>query len=136
MDQEQEQYNVRSKPMPAPSDDNLAALQHFLTPRIDNKSLDHINTNMTFNNLNFFERRIAQDRNMVISMCSLMGWKQSEFLERSRLEAELALTKSKEGKSMDLVIKSIVHQEQEFKDKTDKRRGFGLLGRSSKKKMR
>jgi len=70
---------------------------------------------------------------MGITMCTLYGLKQSEYLLRGDLATFLNARRSRNAKSMDMFTTVVTKSDQVFRDETDKKKEFSWF-RFGKKK--
>ncbi len=94
---------------------------------------DHINMDMSFTNLNFFDLFRVDNLCEGINLCHIYDLKQSEFLFRGDLVALLISRRSKDARSFSLFTDVTTHQSQVFKDETEEKKGFSFFNFGKKK---
>ncbi len=104
------------------SNNVLLLLGDLLQPQTE--GFDHINMDMSFTNLDFFDLQKVENSSFLITWCSIWGLKRPMYLERNTLATLLVSKRSFRAKSMDLFTNTVTHQHQEFVDKTEKKTGF------------
>ena len=98
------------------------------------EGFDHINLDLSFTYLGNFDLEFVRDKCMAITMCSIYGLKQSEYLLRGDLAAFLNARRSRNAKSMDLFTTVVTKTDTQFTDKTDKKEGFSFFKNIGRKK--
>lgn len=106
-------------------------LGQMLEPETD--GFDHINMDMSFTNLNFFDLFKVDNLCEGINLCHIYDLKQSEFLFRGDLAALLISRRSKNARSFALFTDVTTHQQQTFKDETEEKKGFSFFNFGKKK---
>ncbi len=99
----------------------------------ETEGFEHINMDMSFTNLNFFDLFKVDNLSEGINLCHMYGLKQSEFLFRGDLAAILISRRSKDARSFALFTDVTTHQSQTFKDETEEKKGFSFFNLGKKK---
>ncbi len=106
-------------------------LGQMLEPETD--GFEHINMDMSFTNLNFFDLFKVDNLCEGINLCHIYELKQSEFLFRGDLAALLISRRSRDARSFALFTDVTTHQSQTFKDETEEKKGFSFFNFGKKK---
>ena len=99
----------------------------------ETEGFDHINMDMSFTNLNFFDLFKVDNLSEGINLCHMYELKQSEFLFRGDLAALLISRRSKDARSFALFTDVTTKQQQTFKDETEEKKGFSFFNFGKKK---
>ncbi len=99
----------------------------------ETEGFDHINMDMSFTNLNFFDLFKVDNLSEGINLCHMYELKQSEFLFRGDLASLLISRRSKDARSFALFTDVTTKQTQTFKDETEKEKGFSFFSFGKKK---
>ena len=106
-------------------------LGQMLEPETD--GFPHINMDMSFTNLNFFDLFKVDNISEAINLCHMLDLKQSEYLFRGELATILISRRSRDAKSFQLFTEVTTKTEQTFKDETEEKKGFGFFNLAKKK---
>jgi len=123
-------YDVRTKSRER-KEKILEYLGEMLIPVTE--GFKHINLDLSFTYLGNLDLFYVQDKSMGITMCTLYGLKQSEYLLRGDLATFLNARRSRNAKSMDMFTTVVTKSDQVFRDETDKKKEFSWF-RFGKKK--
>lgn len=128
-DQDRKQYNdykvgTRKTPL---TNNILVMLGDMLQPQTE--GFNQVNMDMSFTYQDSFDVQFAKNSSFLITFCKLYGLKKSEYIERSNLATHLNISRSKNGKSMELFTTTVTKAQQEYLDKTEKKRGWFNLGK-------
>lgn len=107
------------------SNNVLMLLGDILQPQT--QGYDHVNLDMSFSYQDHFGVGIVKNSSFLVTWFHVYGFKKALFLERSTLATHLVVSRSLDGKSMDLFIKSVGEQRQVFEDVSQKKTGFGAI---------
>ena len=118
-------YAVRNKSRQR-KEQLMEYLGDMLVPQTE--GFDHVNLDMTFTNLTFFDMAHVDNLSLSITLCKIYGLRQSEYLLRGMLASFLNSRRSKDAKSMDMFTTMVTKQKQEFVDKTESKAGFAMFG--------
>ncbi len=99
----------------------------------ETEGFEHINMDMSFTNLNFFDLFKVDNLSEGINLCHMYELKQSEFLFRGDLAAILISRRSKDARSFELFTDVTTKQHQTFKDETEEKKGFSFFSFGKKK---
>ena len=97
-------------------------LGQMLEPETD--GFPHINMDMSFSNLGFFDLFKVDNISEAINLCHMLDLKQSEYLFRGELATILISRRSKDARSFALFTDVTTKTEQTFKDETEEKKGF------------
>lgn len=114
------------------SNNVLMLLGELLQPATT--GFDHVNLDMSFSFQDHFGAAYVKNSSFLISFFQMWGCKKAEYIERGILATHLNVSRSLNGKSMELFTTTVTQQKQEFHDKTDKRTGFGRFFGGGKSK--
>ena len=106
-------------------------LGQMLEPETD--GFPHINMDMSFTNLNFFDLFKVDNISEAINLCHMLDLKQSEYLFRGELATILISRRSRDARSFALFTAVTTKTEQTFKDETEEKKGFGFFNFGKKK---
>ncbi len=106
-------------------------LGQMLEPETD--GFPHINMDMSFTNLNFFDLFKVDNISEAINLCHMLDLKQSEYIFRGELATILISRRSRDARSFALFTDVTTKTEQTFKDETEEKKGFFLFNSGKKK---
>ena len=106
-------------------------LGEMLEPETD--GFPHINMDMSFTNLNFFDLFKVDNISEAINLCHMLDLKQSEYLFRGELATILISRRSRDARSFALFTDVTTKTEQTFKDETEEKKGFSFFSLGKKK---
>jgi len=115
------------------SNNVLMLLGDLLQPQT--MGLDHINMDMSFTNLDFFDLSSVENSSYIIAHCRVWGLLRPLFIERNKLATKLISKRSFQAKSMELFTNTVSTQKQEFLDNTQKKTGFARIFGRKKEEM-
>jgi hypothetical protein len=125
----EDRLTIQNRKYP-PSNNILLMLGNLLQPQTE--GFPHINLDMSFTNVGMWDVGRVMDLSFVITYCHLYNLKRSEYQARSELATFLNIKRSEGAKSMELFTTTVTKQSQDFTDKTEKKTGIKLFGRSKK----
>ena len=99
----------------------------------ETEGFEHVNMDMAFTNLNFFDLFKVDNLSEGINLCHIYNLKQSEFLFRGDLATILISRRSKDARSFALFTDVTTKQQQTFKDETEEKKGFSFFNFGKKK---
>ena len=106
-------------------------LGQMLEPETD--GFPHVNMDMSFTNLNFFDLFKVDNISEAINLCHMLDLKQSEYLFRGELATILISRRSRDARSFALFTDVTTKSEQTFKDETEEKKGFSFFNFGKKK---
>ncbi|KKL86256.1 hypothetical protein LCGC14_1946530 [marine sediment metagenome] len=106
-------------------------LGQMLEPETD--GFPHINMDMSFTNLNFFDLFKVDNISEAINLCHMLDLKQSEYLFRGELATILISRRSRDARSFALFTDVTTKSQQTFKDETEEKKGFSFFNFGKKK---
>ena len=126
-EQERRQFNDfklgnRRSPI---SNNVLMLLGDLLQPQTT--GFDQINLDMSFSYQDHFGVQLVKNSSFLITFFSIWAFKKALYLERSNLATHLVVCRSLDGKSMELFTNTVATSKSEFKDTTEKKKGFANL---------
>lgn len=107
------------------SNNVLMLLGDILQPQTE--GFDHINLDMSFGFQDYWGVQSVKNSSFLITYFTIWGFKKALYIERNNLATHLVVSRSLQGKSMELFTNTVTTAKQEYIDKTEKRAGFGRL---------